>query len=102
MADAGERREDSAPTYYANYATAQLTVDELTLELRRFIPAHREMVKTASTDVIKTAPPGVEQVMKTEPIAKVILTFTAAKSLLDYLLKAFPLVEDSRKTGRPL
>ncbi len=102
MADAGERHEDSAPIYYANFATAQWTVDELILELRRFTPAHREIVKTASTDLVKTPPPGVDQIMKTEPLATVILTFTAAKSLLDYLHKAHPLVEEARKTGRPL
>jgi len=88
---------EQPPTYYANWVTLTVNTDELVIELRRIDRPHRE---TASMPVIPGAKP--EEVLLRDPIARVVMTYTAAKSLREYLNNTMPRVEASRKTGEPL
>ena len=41
-----------------------------------------------------------EDVMRREPIARVVVTFSAARDLKEYLELALPRIEESRRAGR--
>ena len=90
------------PTYYANIVTSNMNVDELTLEFRRFSVPHREFVKAGAADVVSVPPAEPTKIMEEEPLATVVLTFTAAKALKEYLDKIFPAIEEARHQGRTL
>lgn len=101
MADSPGRQE--IPSYHANIVTCNLTVDELVLELRRVDLPHDALLKAAGGKALVHVPaPLPEQVMSYPPIARIILTFTSANSLKDYLNGAVPPVEAARREGRPL
>jgi len=103
MADAAER-EQPPPTYYANFATSALNADELVMELRRINKPHREILRPDAGPGPFTVIPPIEpaEIMSSEPIARVVLTFTAAKALKQYLHNTLPAIEESRRTGKPL
>lgn len=89
------------PTYYANFVTSQINVDELSMEFRRLFIPHREMALQEAKDGIVPVPPVTgDRVMKLEPIARVVLTFSAAKALRDYLDKVLPSMEAQRTKGQ--
>jgi hypothetical protein len=98
MAEARER-DQGPPTYYANVVTSLLTADELTMELRRLDRPHRDISKQglAPTAILPPVPPA--EIMNLDPIARVVLTFQAAKALKEYLDGALPRMEVARKTG---
>lgn len=98
MSDAGGQQ--GPPTYYANIITSLLTVDDLTLEFRRFDKPHREMLATPSQQLAVVPPASTAEVMQHEPIARVVVTFSAATALKEYLDSALPRIEESRRTGR--
>ena len=100
MAEAGSQQQP--PTYYANVVTSNLNVDELILELRRVLVPHRDTMKATVDKIVLIPPIPPEQMMKEEPLARVVMTFTAAKILKEYLEQALPRVEDARKKGQPL
>ena len=85
------------PTYFANVVTMNLNVDEMVMEFRRFIPAHRDFVK-AGEKLTLLEPPQVKEVLNLEPIARVVLSFTAAKTIKQYLDQALPQIEKQRKS----
>lgn len=90
--------QSGPPTFHANIVTMILTVDEFTMELRSYLPAHRDQISTDPADALKPLPPpAVEEVMKVEPVARVVLTYNAAKALMEYLVKAFPPTEALRR-----
>jgi hypothetical protein len=99
--------EAPAPTFYANFVTSILTVDDLVMELRRVDRTHREMLSTMTAAPV-TAPfiplPSITpaDIMALEPIARVVLSFSAAKALKEYLDNALPAAEESRRTGKPI
>lgn len=90
------RREP--PTYFANVATTILNVDEMTMEFRRYTQPHREILKLGRKDMVPIPPPKPEEIYQLEPVARVVLTFTAAKALKQYLDAALPQIEQQRKT----
>lgn len=86
------------PTYFANLVTTTLNVDELTIEFRRYMFPHRELLKTPSL-VAKPIPvPAPEEIAQLEPIARVVLTFTAAKVLKQQIDQVLPQIEQQRKS----
>lgn len=97
MSDAGGQQ--GPPTYYANIITSLLTVDDLTLEFRRFDTPHREMA-TPGQQLTVVPPASAAEVMQQEPIGRVVVTFSAARALKEYLDSALPRIEESRRTGR--
>ena len=89
------------PTYYSNYVTSQINADELVLEFRRMLIPHREVaLKEAKDGIIPVPAVTGDQVMKLEPIARVVLTFSSARALRDYLDKVFPSMEAQRAKGQ--
>ena len=99
MSEAVDRQEPR--TYYANIVTSNLTVDELTMEFRRIVLPYKSWAATAAT-VVKVPPPSVDEIMATEPIARVVLTFTAAKALKQYLDQVIPTLDEARRAGREI
>jgi hypothetical protein len=91
----GER--DEVPTFYANFVTMTLNTDELVMEFRRIDKPHRE---TIALPIIPA--PTTEEIMRIDPIARVVLTFTSAKALHQFLGNTLPGAEKSRKTGEPI
>ena len=85
------------PTYFANIVTSNLNVDELVMELRRFVAAHRDFLKVGE-ELIPVPPVTMEEILKLEPIARVVLSFTAAKALKQSLDQALPEIEKLRKS----
>jgi hypothetical protein len=88
---------DGTPTYFANIVTSNLFPDELVFEFRRFIQEHRKVAKPNAPDITAVSPPTSEEVFATTPLARVVLTFTAAKELRDYLNKTIPQMEKVRR-----
>jgi hypothetical protein len=85
------------PTFYANIVTSNLNVDEMTMELRWFAQPHRGRVKEG-TGVTTVPPASPEELMAVEPVARVVLTFSAVKALKQYLDQALPVTENARKS----
>lgn len=96
----GESGHQEPPTYYANIVTSLLTEDDLTLELRRVDKPHREVMAGPGERLTEIPPASTEDVMRREPIARVIVTFSAARALKEYLDLALPRIEESRRAGR--
>ena len=90
------------PTYFANLVSMNITVDEVVLELRRYFQPHRELMLTPrgkTEERIKIPVPTPEQLFAEEPIARVVLTYSAAKTLKQNLENLFPAFDRARKTG---
>jgi hypothetical protein len=80
--------------------TANINVDELVLELRRVTKPHRDTLPDDTKGAIVPLPPMTSQdVKKVEPVARVVMTFSAAKSLYDFLTQAVPEFEAARRSG---
>ena len=60
------------PTYFANLVTTTLNVDELTIEFRRYIFPHRELLKTPTQQTKSIPPPSPEEIVQLEPVVRVI------------------------------
>ena len=100
MAEASDPQ--GVPVYFANIVTSLLNVDEMTLEFRRFIKPHSELLKVTRGEA-KVIPPATwEEMIQVEPVARVVLTFSAAKNLKTYLDETLPKIEEARKTGKPI
>src|SRR5438128_943134 len=88
---------DGAPIYFANIVTSNMFPDELIVEFRRFIQEHRKILApSVSATVSPIKPPPPEEVYSVTPIARVVLTFSAAKDLRDYLNAVIPEMEKRR------
>lgn len=92
-----ESGKHDPPTYFANFASTTLNVDEMTIEFRRYSPPHKELLKTSSQEVVPVPPPSAQDIYQVEPVARVVLTFSAVKALKQYLDTAFPQIEKQRK-----
>lgn len=90
------------PTYYANFVTSVLTADDLVMELRRFDRPHREIGPPAAGTYTVLLPPTPRDILNQEPIARVVMTFSAARALKDYLDATLPRIEEARKSGKPV
>ena len=88
---------DGVPTYFSNIVTSNLFPDELILEFRRFLQEHKKIFDPKSgANIVDITPPSMEQIYANHPIARVVLTFAAAKSLRDYLNETIPEMEKRR------
>lgn len=85
------------PTYFANIVTSNLNADEMVMEFRQFFQPHRGFVKSGDKPIYLEAPK-VEELLELEPVARVVLTFSAAKSIKQYLDQALPEIEKQRKS----
>jgi len=90
------------PTYFANIVTLHVTVDEITLELRRFVQPHKEILSglkqpAAEPITLPTITPA--KLFAEEPMARIVLTFSAAQDLKQNLDKMLPTFEQARRTG---
>jgi len=84
------------PTYFANVVTLNITVDEVVIELRRFFQAHKDLA--LDTQALKPiSAPSPDEIFKLEPIARVVLTFSTAKALMQLLDQAVPQFEQKRR-----
>lgn len=95
--DAGKQEP---PTYFANIVTMQVNADETVLEFRRIITPHREQLKVQpSGGVIQIPAPTAEKIFEVDPVARVVLTYSAVKGLRENLNSILPGAEKARKTG---
>ena len=87
--------EMEPPTYYANIVTVSVDPDVAYIEIRRFIRTHAEMHRAGKSG----APDAItdETVYAEAPIARFVLTFTAAKALLSQLNEMIPKMEVARR-----
>jgi hypothetical protein len=86
-----------SPTFFANISTIHVTLDEVSIEFRRIMKSHKELSEAAKggTEV----PAFTEQDLYGTPaIAKVVLTFLAARALRDNLNSLMANFEQLRKT----
>jgi len=88
------------PTYFANIVTLNITADETSLEFLRILTPHKEILKMPpSGKVILIPPVQPEQIIGTDPVVRVVLTYTAAQSLRQFLNDMLPEIERARKSG---
>jgi hypothetical protein len=96
---------DAFPTYHANFVTSNLNVDELVLELRRADKPHRENLTPAgeaAAPLTFLRPLTPQEILAVDPVARVVMTFSAARSLKQFLDGAFDRAEHARRTGTQL
>jgi len=76
-----------------------VNVDEVSVEFRRVTPPHANVWETSKGGT--QSPPALtdDEVFRIEPIARVVLSFRAAKNLRDNLDKLLPKFEEARKQG---
>jgi hypothetical protein len=96
---AEQQGRSEPPTFFANVATVHVAVDEVSLEFRRFMPAHREIWKETEGGKKPPRQPIDDDVYSVEPIVKVVLTFSGAKALFQNLDTLLPQIEKLRKEG---
>ncbi len=98
MSEGAEKQE--APTYFANVVTVNINVDELVMEFRRILIPHKEQLKTSRPEAPIFIPPvAPEKILDIDPVARVVLTITAARALKQHLDDMLPKIEEARKTG---
>ena len=96
-----ETIRSEAPTYFANVVTMNLDADQMVMEFRQNLPLHRKaLAQLTSTEVVELKPPSPQELISLEPVARVVLTFTAVRYLKQYLDKAFPMIEARRAIGK--
>jgi hypothetical protein len=94
-----DTKTDDVPTHYANIVTVTVDPDVAYLELRRYIRPHREFFVPSVPSPSEPAEGGV---FDQEPIARVVLTYSAAKALHATLGDLLPKMEQERRsTGQP-
>jgi hypothetical protein len=87
------------PTHYANIVTVTVDPDVAYLEIRQYIRPHREFFSQAGP---ATSEPAESGILAQEPIALVVLTYTAAKALHASLGDLIPQMERVRRgVGQP-
>lgn len=93
----GETSMNEPPTFFANVVTMNLNADELVMEFRRFMVAHRDFLK-AGEGIQLVKPPMPEDVFKVDPVVRVVLSFSAVRSMKQYLDQALPQIEHLRRS----
>ncbi len=84
------------PTFYANVVTASVDPDVVYLELRRYITPHRDMYRMTQPAGEVPAISG-EAVYAIDPVARVVLTYTAARLLQQNLNDLIPKMVSARR-----
>jgi len=89
------------PTYHSNIVTSNLTTDDLTIELRRVDLPHERFLKAQvpGQPLTMIPPPTPADIMALPPVARVVLTYSAARALKQYLDVALPRAEEARRAG---
>jgi len=89
------------PTFFANIVTSNMNPDELTMEFRSFdLPHHLgASIEKAGEPLTIVPPPKLEEIYSTSPIARITITYSAAKALKEYLDVALPRAERARQAG---
>jgi hypothetical protein len=87
---------DNAPTFFANIVTSNLFTDELVMEFRRYIQEHKDVFDSQASGIQPVKPPKEAEIYAVAPVARVILTFSAAQALRDYLVTTIPTIEKLR------
>jgi hypothetical protein len=91
--------EITPPTFFGNIITAHVTTDEVSFEVRRLMPTHSQISEVTKGGREPMKPLTESDVYAIPPIAKVVLTFTAAKNLRDNLNTLITQMEEARKRG---
>lgn len=86
------------PTYFANIVTMNMSVDEMVIEFRRYLKAHKDLSLGTGPELKPIPPPAADEILGVEPVVRVVLTFSAAKGLMQYLNQALPQFEQLRKS----
>jgi len=94
MADVASHAEP--PTFYANVVTLSVDPDVVYMELRRYILSHQDQFQRAKSPG-GPAPPSEEAVYAEEPIARMVITYTAARALYANLGEMIPKMQAARK-----
>ena len=97
MAEATD--EPTPPTYFANAISVLVNADEVSIEFRRLVQSHAEISKATQAGTQPVPKGTAEDFWTIPPVAKVFLTFTAAKFLRDNLITLMPQFEKARKDG---
>ncbi len=84
------------PIFYANFVTVSVDPDVLYLELRRYMVPHATMYSSSRSG--QQAPPIRDEVIYAEdPVARVVLTYSAAKTLQGSLNELIPKMQNARR-----
>ncbi|MGH2362465.1 MAG: hypothetical protein ACRDGM_18225 [bacterium] len=89
----------SPPTFYGNIATAQINTDELVLEIRSIRLPHSKIGQSSEAPMIDVPPVTPQEAFSVEPVARVVLTFNAARSLQSFLVTAIATMDQRRRGG---
>src|SRR5690349_10425569 len=93
-----ESTSPEPPTFFANVATMQLGTDEAYIELRRVMQTHSDVWRATkgSGEVPKLSD---EAIYAAPVVARIVLTFRAARGLRENLNTLMPTFEERRKAG---
>lgn len=94
-----ETPRDSTPTYFANIATVHVNVDEVSIEFRRVLIPHRDIWLRSERGTQSLPALSEEELYRTDPIVKIVLTFSGAKALSENLTALLMQIEPLRRTG---
>jgi len=93
----GDKTEHSeVPTYYSNFVTMQLNTDEMVMEFRSHRPEHNRTAK-GGEEILEIPPAEPGEVLSVDPVARVVVTFTSAAAMKQFLDQAFPTALERRK-----
>jgi len=70
------------------------------MEIRQYLPPHRDLLAAKAPGMVTMPPPNPEEVFKLVPVARVVLSFSAVRALKVYLDQALPQMETARKVGQ--
>jgi hypothetical protein len=87
------------PTFYSNFVSSLMSVDELTMEFRRFFVPHSSFLSQFGEGRVQVPTITPRDIASLEPIARVVLTFAAAKALQSYLNAVLPGFEALRRAA---
>ena len=92
---------DEVPTYYANFVSMNMNVDELVLEFRSYNPFHKENWEKAgapeSGEIFDIPPVTMREIYDQRPAARVVVTFSAAQAIRQYLNRVMDKMLAARK-----
>ena len=91
--------KQAPPIYFANLVTLTVTVDEAVLEFRRTTSPHKETKLKTDVPVTVIPAPTPDQIMAIDPVATVVLTYTAAQALRENLGNMLAQVDKARRAG---
>ncbi len=91
-----DEKHSEVPTYYSNIVTMVLNTDEMVIEFR----SHRQgpNLKLKGEGPVVDVPAATpEEIFSVDPIARVIVTFSSAVAMKEFLDSALPTALANRK-----